>query len=57
MDHNFNHFVKQKKQKRRFWWLLLLSLIMAVVVVFIQECNQRFEQPYNTSYQPLDQQQ
>ena len=44
-----------KQRKRRFIGVLIITFIMAVITVSITECNQRFDEPYNKDYKPVDQ--
>ena len=55
MKEDFDHYVKQKQRRRRMLKVLLITVFVAFCAVFIQECSQSFDQPYNKGYQPVDQ--
>ena len=55
MQEDLQHFKAQKQRRKRLLTILVISILMALTTVFIQECNQNFDEPYNKGYQPLDQ--
>jgi len=54
MQRDFNHFVRHKQRRHRFLIIFILTLLAAITVVFVQECSQSFNEPYNKDYQPMD---
>ena len=55
MQKDFNHYHKLKKRRKRFFAILIVTMLMAAAAVFMRECNQNLDQPYNKGYQPMDQ--
>ncbi len=54
MQRDFNHFVRHKQRRNRFIIIFILTLLAAATVVLMQDCSQRFDEPYNKGYQPMD---
>ncbi len=54
MQKNLNRHLKKKLRTRRFLYILLFTFIAAVTLVFLRECSQRFDEPYNKGYHPVD---
>ncbi len=54
MQRDLNHYLKRKQRWRRFIVILIITMLAAATAVFMRECNQKLDEPYNKDYIPLD---
>jgi predicted nucleic acid-binding Zn ribbon protein len=54
MQKDLDRFRKRKRRRHRLTAVLLLSIIAALLVAGVRSCSDRYQEPYNKEYRPMD---
>jgi ferric-dicitrate binding protein FerR (iron transport regulator) len=54
MQRDLNRMLKRKRRRHRVVTLLVLMACAALIVVAMRSCSDRFSDPYNKDYRPMD---
>jgi len=54
MQRDLNHLVRRKQKRKRILIILVITILASIIAVSMRECSQKFQEPYNKEYKPLD---
>lgn len=54
MQRDLTRLRQRKSRRHKVVGLLVLCVLVALVMVMLRACSDRFAEPYNTQYQPMD---
>jgi hypothetical protein len=56
MQRELNPLKRRKQKRKRFFVILAITVVASIVAISMRECSQKFQEPYNKDYKPLDKQ-
>jgi len=54
MQRDLDRLRRRKNRKHKVIGLLVLCALVALIMVTMRTCSDRFAEPYNKNYQPMD---
>lgn len=54
MQSDLDRLWRRKRKTRRFLIVALLAMIAAMAIVGVRSCSDKYQEPYNKDYRPMD---